>query len=190
MAKILLHQCCGPCSIYPIEIMKNQGHVVTTFFYNPNIHPVYEFYQRLNGAITVSEIYNTEIIFDEYYGLELFLKNEFQDKNKRCNFCYDIRIAKSFEFASENDFEAVTTSLLYSKYQNHNLIKELCHFYAKKFKIEFFYYDFREGWKYGIEKSKMDEIYRQHYCGCIFSEQERYQKQLTKNLQNKKVGTV
>lgn len=138
----------------------------------------------------VSEIYNIDMIYDEYYGLELFLQNEFYQKDNRCHFCYETRIKKAFEFASEHNFEAVTTSLLYSKYQNHQLIKELCSFYGERSGVDFFYHDFREGWKYGIEKSKLDGIYRQQYCGCIFSEQERYQKQLSNNLQNERGSMV
>lgn len=183
--KILLHQCCGPCSIFPIEVLGEKNFEITAYFFNPNIHPIHEFYMRLNGAIDVAKYYDINIIVSENYGLEYFLDKEFYEKSKRCSFCYDFRIEATAKLASEMGFDFFTTSLLYSKYQNHNEITDLCEKYSNKYNVNFYYYDFREGWKRGIEKSKEIEIYRQQYCGCIFSEEERYKKQLKNQLSSR-----
>jgi len=180
--KILLHQCCGPCSIYPIHILLENNFEITTYFYNPNIHPMHEFYKRLNGAIDVSQYYNLKSLISKEYGLTAFLNTDFLYSSKRCSFCYDIRIKKVAKYAAENGYDYFSSSLLYSKYQNHEEIINICEKYSKEYGVGFYYYDFREGWKTGIEKSKSLKIYRQQYCGCIFSEIDRYDKQLSKQL--------
>ena len=180
--KILLHQCCGPCSIYPIEVLKSKSFEITTFFYNPNIHLIYEFYKRLEGAVEVSEYYGLDTLISKEYGLEQFLDKSFSDKNKRCLFCYELRITNIVKVAHNLGYEYVTSSLLYSKYQSHDKITKLFEKYANMYQLQFYYFDFREGWRYGIDKSKELNIYRQQYCGCIFSEKERYENQLSKDL--------
>lgn len=181
MEKILLHQCCGPCSIYPIKILKEQFEI-TAYFYNPNIHPVLELYTRLENAIKVNKHYNITSKYSEEYGLKDFFQFKDAERKDRCTYCYTIRLKESAKYAKENGFKIYTSSLLYSKYQNHTQIKEIGERFAKEYKISFYYYDFREGWKEGINISKELNIYRQQYCGCIFSEEERYRTQLSKKI--------
>jgi len=92
--KILLHQCCGPCSLFPIKILKSTGFDVTGFFYNPNIHPIFELYRRLENTLVVNNYYGIKGIFDETYGLYDFFQFKDVEKKKRCFYCYDIRIKK------------------------------------------------------------------------------------------------
>ncbi len=183
--QILLHQCCGPCSIYPIIKMQAQGHKLTTYFFNHNIHPVQEFYKRMEGAVLVSRHYNIECIVEDYYGLTEFLRQNVYHENERCAYCYERRLMKTAEKAKELNFEAFSSSLLYSKMQNHVAIIELAEKASKEYDIPFYYDDFREGWQEGIDISKDLEIYRQNYCGCIYSEEDRFLNQLSKKYSKK-----
>ncbi|MGA1862769.1 epoxyqueuosine reductase QueH [Deferribacter thermophilus] len=180
--KLLLHQCCAPCSVYPVSILKETPYTIYGFFYNPNIHPVVEFYKRLENVLYFNNINNIKTIVDETYGLKEFVQNVVYRENNRCKYCYFTRLEKTAQIAKKGKFDAFTTTLLYSKYQNHLLIKDICENLSKKYKVDFYYYDFREGWKEGIEKSKELNLYRQQYCGCIYSEEERYKKQLSKQF--------
>jgi len=185
--KILMHQCCAPCSIYTSKILRENFETVYGFFYNPNIHPVTEFYKRLESVSKFNDKNGIKSIIDEHYGLAEFTRNVVYREDNRCRYCYASRIEKSAQIASKGKFDYFTTSLLYSKFQNHDLIAELCETAAKKYNTRFFYYDFREGWKDGIEKSKEMDMYRQQYCGCIYSEEDRYRKQLSKRFNNSKI---
>ena len=183
--KLLLHQCCGPCSVFPIDVIKNSGFEVFGFFYNPNVHPIAEFYKRLCCTKQVNDFYKIKNILNEEYNLQRFVRDTAFRESNRCNYCYSLRIEKTVKVARKGKFDAFTTTLLYSKFQNHELIKEICESVAKKYKIKFFYHDFREGWKNGIEISKDLNLYRQQYCGCIFSEGERFGKELSKEFNRK-----
>jgi len=116
------------------------------------------------------------LIEKDDYGLYDFLKQTLSIKTNRCSVCYYMRFDMTAKHAKIGNFDYFSTSLLYSKRQNHELIKEICNSVAQKHDIEFFYQDFREDWHVGIELSKEKNMYRQKYCGCIFSEMERYWK--------------
>jgi predicted adenine nucleotide alpha hydrolase (AANH) superfamily ATPase len=152
------------------------------FFYNPNIHPYREFRRRIRALETVSQLKNLEIVWDKNYGLRPFLRRMVFRENRRCEECYYWRLLETVKKAEELRVEAFTTTLLYSRYQGHNLIKEIAEDLSYRFKVPFFYHDFREGWEEGQEEAKRLDIYRQPYCGCIYSEQERYDKKLRKRL--------
>ncbi len=177
--KILLHICCGPCAIYPIEYLKNMDFEVTGLYYNPNIHPLMEYIKRRDALLEVAKYYNIKIILkDKDYCLDDYFRKVVFRENNRCFYCYQMRIEKTVSIANKGKFDYFTTTLLYSKFQKHNVIKSLCEDLRMGKKVKFFYHDFREGWKYGIDKSKELNIYRQQYCGCIYSEFERFKKEL------------
>lgn len=179
MKKLLLHCCCGPCATYPISEIKDQLDV-TAFFYNHNIHPFKEFKKRLNTLETYLKDINIPLVAYREYELKEFLRDAVFNEEKRCTFCYKVRLKKSAEYAKENGFDAFSTTLLYSKYQNHELIINYGKQYAEEFGVEFYYSDFRVGWQEGIDESIARDMYRQPYCGCIYSEQERYDKRFKK----------
>ena len=180
--KLLMHACCAPCSIYPVETLRKEGIEPTMYWYNPNIHPYMEYKNRRDALKEYSNMMNLNCIFDEEYGLDEFCKNVIDKLNTRCQeYCYPVRLKKAFEYAKENGYDAVTTTLLYSIYQKHDIIKKQCEELSKEYGIEFIYKDFREGWKYGQEKARELGIYMQKYCGCIFSEEDRYQKKIQKD---------
>lgn len=192
--KIVLHQCCGPCSLYPIKVLKEQGYEISGYFYNPNIHPINEFYKRLENTLIVNNYFELTSYYEEVYGLTDFFQFKETEKNIRCSYCYKMRLKKTVEFAKKNNFKYFTSSLLYSKYQNHQEIVNYSYEMSKLYNIEFIYYDFRSGWKEGINLSKELNIYRQQYCGCIYSEEERYKKQLSqqllKNIETSKIHKI
>ena len=178
--KVLLHTCCGPCSIYPIKILRNKGYDVTGYFYNPNIHPYKEFKKRLNTLENYAKEIDIPLITNDTYGLKYFLRNVVFKEDKRCIFCYTSRLESCVNVAKKSGFNAFTSTLFYSKYQNHQLMIKIAEQIAEKYDVQFIYEDFRKGWQEGIDLSLKVNMYRQPYCGCIYSEQERYDKTLKK----------
>ena len=172
--KLLMHTCCAPCSVYCIDTLRKQGIEPTLYWYNPNIHPYKEYEARRNCLIDYANRININCIIEDEYGLDEFCKNVSNRIESRCtDYCYPIRLKKTFEYAKEYGFDTVTTTLLYSIYQKHDYIKSLCEKYSKEYEIQFLYIDFREGFWVGHDKAK-EELYMQKYCGCIFSEEESF----------------
>jgi len=172
--KVLLHICCAPCTVYPLKKLKGEGHEVTGFFYNPNIHPYTEFQKRLDTVRAFAGVRLLPILTDEAYEVEQFLEAALPLGKDRCLACYRMRLDRAFKKAKETKAEAVTTTLLYSRYQRHDEIAAVAHDLSNKLSIAFLYRDFREGWKEGQDESRRLGLYRQSYCGCIFSEAERF----------------
>lgn len=174
--RMLIHLCCAPCAIYPYFRLKEEGFDVTGFFYNPNIHPYLEYRKRLDTVKEFSTRVGLEIVYGGAYELDKFLLRIVGKGLLKCEECYRIRLEALGRAAKEHGADAFTTSLLYSKYQKHDLIAGIGREVAAEHGVEFFYEDFRRGWREGILESKAMGLYRQQYCGCIYSEQERYEK--------------
>lgn len=185
MKKILLHMCCAPCSCYPVKKLRAEGFEPVGYFFNPNIHPYKEWERRLLTVKEFSEKVGVQVFYDETYRLRDFLKKALEaetlpEEKPRCRMCYTWRLNEVARFAKENGFEYFTSTLFYSIYQDHAMMKETAEHFAKVYGLKFFYEDFRVGWQEGIDISHELELYRQPYCGCIFSEEERYSKALRK----------
>lgn len=174
--KILLHICCAPCSIVPLQTLRGEGHEVAGFWFNHNIHPYQEYRRRLDTVSEYARISDLEVIVMDEYLLEEFLAAVATDPAKRCSYCYRSRLEVAARTAAEQGFDAFTSSLLYSRYQRHDEIKAIGEQMGEKFGISFHYDDYRRGWQEGIRISKNLGLYRQPYCGCIYSEKERYWK--------------
>ena len=172
--RLLLHTCCAPCSVFCVDTLKKEDIDITSYWYNPNIHPYKEYEARLNSLKEYNEKINVPLIIDDYYGLREFCKNTVDKLDNRCGYCYLTRLEKTAKYAKENGFDAFSTTLLYSIYQNHDLIINICEKLSKKYDIKFLYRDFRIGFRLGQEKAREMGLYMQKYCGCIFSEEERY----------------
>ncbi|UCE37642.1 MAG: epoxyqueuosine reductase QueH [Thermoplasmata archaeon] len=175
--KILIHVCCAPCFTYPHKRLRKENHEVVGFFYNPNIHPYTEYKARLHALQRYTSLKPVEIIYNNEYPLKEFVSGQLKamdEGKKRCEFCIKTRLKKTAQTAKDKGFDAFTTTLLESKYQPHDLIREIGEDCAKEFDCGFYYEDFRVGWKESVSLSKELELYRQKYCGCIFSEKERY----------------
>jgi len=174
--KSLLHICCANCAIYPVEVLRKRGEEVVGFFFNPNIHPYQEYQKRLESLRRYAEEAGLEMIYRDEYLLEDFLKHVSQDPERRCFYCYSLRLEATARVARERGFDQFSTTLLQSIHQNHSLIHETGDRISREFGFPFYYEDFRPGWERGVEVSKKMALYRQQYCGCIYSEKERYLK--------------
>ena len=172
--KLLLHICCAPCSIECINELKKEDIDITGFWYNPNIHPYTEYKSRMKGLEDYSKEIGLEVIYKDDYNVKKFIKNVITDVENRCEYCYKIRLEQTAKYAKENGYDAFSTSLLISPYQNHERIKEIGEELAKEYNIKFLYRDFRNNFRLGQGKAREKQIYMQKYCGCIFSEEERY----------------
>ena len=173
--KLLMHTCCAPCSVYCIDTLRKEGIEPTLYWYNPNIHPYTEYKARRDCLKEYANSINVQAIFEEDYGLDEFCREAVKDIKARCtNYCYPVRLRKTFEYAKENGYDTVTTTLLYSIYQKHDFIKAYMEKLSKEFGIDFLYRDFRVGFWEGHQKAHDIGLYMQKYCGCIFSEEDRY----------------
>ncbi len=175
---ILLHSCCGPClgGSYPVLEQAVGSGNTAVLWDNPNIHPFVEYNQRLDSFKKMASIFALEVFFgDASYGLEKFLgKLDGNFGPDRCAICYHLRLSATAKVAVANSFSAFTTTLLISPYQDHELLIRTGQEIGQEFGIKFHYSDFRQGFKNTHEMARQHELYRQKYCGCIFSEHERY----------------
>ena len=172
--KLLLHICCGPCAIYPVKELRSSGVEVTGLFYNHNIHPYTEYKLRMEALKKYAELVELEVIYREEYRLEEFLSQVAGEPQARCAYCYRSRMEETAKSAAEFGFPCFSSTLLYSRYQNQELIREFGVKLGERYGVMFHYEDFRTGWQEGINLSKEMGLYRQKYCGCIYSEKERY----------------
>lgn len=180
--KVLMHTCCAPCSVYCIDSLRSEGIEPTLFWYNPNIHPYIEYKTRRDCLKDYATRVSVDLVIHEEYGLDEFCKNVVNDISNRCvNYCYPKRLGETVRYAAEHGFEYFTTTLLVSPYQKHDELKKVCEELARLSGVKFLYRDFRTGFREGQNKARELGLYMQKYCGCIFSEEERYQKQIEKD---------
>ncbi len=187
---VLIHTCCAPCLLYPTQILQEQNVGFTCYFYNPNIHPYREFRSRLNSFIDLAEQRNFKVIIDRDYGIGQYLRSVAFRESQRCRVCYETRLKRTAQLARDNNFTHFTTTLMFSIHQNHDLIQFTGHHYAKREGVSFYYQDFRDGWEQAGKEATELNLYQQKYCGCIFSEQERYDNRLKKRLKKKRDNHV
>lgn len=178
---LLLHICCACCLCAPLNELRKEGFKVTGLFYNPNIHPLLEFRRRLKALRVFQESDPIPVIYCEDYGLREYLKNVNYEGDDRCADCYTMRLKFTATYARENGFDAFTSTMLFSVYQNHEQLKMFSENLSREYGIEFVYRDYRHLSECSQEIARKKMIYRQGYCGCIFSEYERY-KDTTREL--------
>lgn len=174
--RVLLHTCCAPCTIYPLKALRAGGYDPSGLFFNPNIHPFAEYQKRLDTMRDYAASSGMGLEVAEGYPVEIYFRSVSFQESDRCRNCYRIRLEETARRASLGGFESFSTTMLYSRYQKHELIRELGHAIAQETGIRFLYMDFREGWQEGVDISKSLNMYRQKYCGCIYSERERFLK--------------
>jgi hypothetical protein len=178
---VLLHLCCGPCSIVPVQSLQEQGFKVVGLFYNPNIHPLQEYLRRREGVRQAAERLSIQVIFkDDEYDPGVFFRQVAFRESSRCLLCSQLRLERTLSIAKRGGFDFFSTSLLYSRQQKHDSVAGLARDMAGDGRVRFFYQDFRPGWRKGIEISQDWGLYRQQYCGCVYSEVERYRNELRK----------
>jgi predicted adenine nucleotide alpha hydrolase (AANH) superfamily ATPase len=169
---ILLHICCGPCLIYPFSRLKDKGFKISGFYYNPNIHPVSEYSRREEALKLLNQEFSLEIEYSEHKESDFSQAINTQENPaapRRCIICWSLRLRKTAQQAKQNGFTVFSTTLLVSPYQNHELLKKIGRQISRETGIDFYYEDFRPGFKQAQLEARSKGIYRQKYCGCKYS---------------------
>ena len=174
LMKLLLHACCAPCSTACILGLSADKLRPDLFWHNPNIHPYTEYSSRRNSLTAFAKDEGLALIQEDEYGLRRFIKTVDSDHETRCRRCYKLRLEKTAMAAAQNGYYAFSTTLLVSSYQKHELIRQIGEECASQYGIDFFYRDFRPWFREGQKIARGKGSYMQKYCGCIFSEEERY----------------
>jgi len=197
--KILLHICCSNCALYPIKTFKLDGHDLTGFWFNPNIHPYDEYRSRLDSVKKLADEWHTDVHYITEYSPDDYFKmlnitdpgliqragsngtttSEMSDIPpfpERCASCYMLRLERTARHANENGFDSFSTTLLISPYQDFEKIAATGKDLEKKYNVEFHLKDFRPFFRDAMSLSKELGLYRQKYCGCIYSKNERKKK--------------
>ena len=175
--KTLLHICCAPCANQCIDILRGDGVELTGFWYNPNIHPFTEYRSRRNCLREYAQTIELPLLEHDQYALRPFVREVAADIANRCVKCYEMRLFETARTAAEGGFDSFTSSLFISPYQKHDLMREVAERSAAEYGVQFLYRDFRPYFRAGQERARELGFYMQKYCGCIFSEEERYLKE-------------
>lgn len=185
MQKLLLHSCCGPCSSAVLERLVDE-YDVTVLYYNPNIQPEQEYLKRKAEQLRlIEEAYpNVKVLDCDYFGEHFTSKVKGLEKEKeggaRCKMCFSLRLEFCAKKAKENGFDVFATTLSVSPYKNAKLINEIGLNFSKMYGVDYLISDFKKknGYLRSIELAKKYNLYRQNYCGCIYSfyEAEEYRK--------------
>jgi predicted adenine nucleotide alpha hydrolase (AANH) superfamily ATPase len=176
--KLLMHICCANCSLYPLKTLFSKGIDVKGLWINPNIHPYTEYQLRLESLQNLQKTWGLDIEYFDNYGLKKFLRAVVNKEDNRCVICYSLRLEEVAKTAKKMGLDGFTTTLLVSPYQKFDMIIEVGKEMGKRYSIPFYFEDFRHGWKDSISLSKELGLYRQKYCGCVYSEMERYLKEI------------
>ncbi len=174
---LLLHTCCAPCSLLSRAYFEEeQQYKVTGYFYNPNIHPFREFRKRKEALRELARQDNMPLLSEDEYPLEFFLQNIVGRENDRCRICYEIRLEKTAQKAKEQGSACFSSTLLISPYQDQVSIERIGRTIAQRQGVSFIYRDLRHLFQESMALARRRGIYTQGYCGCIYSEKERYYK--------------
>jgi len=180
--RILVHICCAPCALYSFPRLREEFDEVMGLWYNPNIHPFQEYQKRLESVKKWAKETHAKVIYEDEYGLRDFLRKVVYRESQRCQICYYMRFKKVALFARRGKFDYFGSTLLSSPHQNQKLMREVAEAVGEEYSIKPYLKSFREGWRESRELSKRMGLYHQQYCGCIYSEEERYIKR-RKNVQ-------
>ncbi len=171
---LLLHICCAPCSVACIKQLRGEGVEPTGFWYNPNIHPFTEYRARRNCLREYAQSIGLKLVEEDEYGLDKFVQAVAADIPNRCGYCYAVRLAETAKYAAQHGFDAFCTTLTVSPYQNTPLIFETGERVGKLYGVKFAPYDFSPHYHEGQDEARALGLYMQKYCGCVFSEEDRY----------------
>ena len=171
---VLVHCCCAHCAAYTVDYWRQQGYEVSALWYNPNIHPYMEHQHRLEAMKSLAQEVNLPLIITESYDVIDYFRQVAGHESQRCQHCFRLRLTKTAEIAHQRGFSAFTTSLLISPHQKHNLIREIGGRVSEEKGVNFLYADLRKRYSDSRRIAKPLNLYRQQYCGCVYSEWERY----------------
>lgn len=178
--KLLLHICCAPCSVACVQSLRAEGIEPVGYWYNPTIHPFTEYRQRRDTLTEYAQRIGMELRVNDEYGLRPFVDAVAGDIAGRCATCYAARMRETARYAAENGFTHFTSTLFISPYQKHELLRAAAEEAAEEFGVAFLYRDFRPLFRQGQAEARELGLYMQKYCGCVFSEEERYSKAFQK----------
>lgn len=180
--KLLLHGCCAPCSSHVISFLTKYFDI-TILYYNPNISPRSEYEKRKQEQIKLLDMIETKNKLDyidcdydnDLYNEKVKGYESCKERGERCTICFNLRLQKTALLAKENNYDYFCTTLSVSPYKNSKLINEIGEKLEKEYNVKWLYSDFKKdnGYKNSIELSKKYGLYRQDYCGCIYSKIER-----------------
>jgi len=172
--RILLHICCGPCSTHTINRLRELEFAVTGFWYNPNIHPFAEHEKRRETVAEYAGRVGLPMIWNPGYDMPLYFREVagHEKFGERCRPCYRLRLAQTARAAREGGFDAFTTTLLISIHQDQAAIRAIGDEMSAEQGVLFFYEDFRRGWSERGRIANECGLYKQRYCGCLYSEWE------------------
>ncbi|MFC1954979.1 epoxyqueuosine reductase QueH [Chloroflexota bacterium] len=171
---VLIHVCCAHCAAYTVDHWRQNGYEVDALWHNPNIHLYTEHQHRLEGMQSLAKEINLPLTVSDGYDMIEYFRRVAGDESQRCQYCFDLRLAKTAETACQVGFDAFTTTLLISPHQKHDLLRKIGSKLAEEKGIEFLYADLRKHYSDSRHLTKPLNLYRQQYCGCVYSEWERY----------------
>jgi len=170
--KVLLHTCCGPCTLAVCDALREGGRDVLGFFYNPNIHPHQEFQRRRETMAQAAQALALPMVWRDEYGLIPFLRRVVFHEQERCPICYQMRLDETARRAAAEGCDAFASTLLISPYQDQAALREVGERAAAEAGVRFLGEDFRPLFREGHRRAKEMGLYCQNYCGCIYSEME------------------
>ncbi len=171
---LLLHCCCAHCAAYTVDYWRRQGYSVRGYWYNPNIHPYAEHQARLEAVESLAGQLDLPLVIADSYDVIEYYRRVAGDETGRCRHCFRLRLSKTAMAAREMGVGAFTTSLLISPHQQHDLLGSVGREVAGETGLDFAYADLRKRYSDSRRITKSRELYRQQYCGCLYSEGERY----------------
>ena len=179
--KTLMHTCCAPCSVSCIQQLRAEGIEPVADWVIPISHPYQEYKARRDTLLAYAPTIGMELIVQEDYGLREVCRLVAEDLDHRCGKCYRLRLEQTARYAAAHGFESFTSTLFVSPYQQHDRMAEIAARSGNKCGVEFLYRDFRLGFRGGQQQAWELWLYMQKYCGCIFSEENRYAKQIARD---------
>lgn len=180
--RLLLHACCGPCAEFPVKELLGDHYQLTVYYHNPNIHPPVEWQRRLEQLQQVCAKNRLPLVVEGESRPDLW---QFYQGENRCRMCYQVRLEAAAAKAAELGFPVFSTTLLVSPYQNHAALCEIGHELGRKYGVRFLDRDFRPGFREGQQMAREDGLYRQKYCGCLFSlEESDFRDKIKSDLDN------
>ena len=166
-----------------IQLLRAEGIEPVSYWYNPNIHPYQEYKARRDTLMAYAPSVGVELIVQEDYGLRDFCRAVAEDIDHRCGRCYRLRLEQTARYAAEHGFQSFSSTLFVSPYQDHELLRQTAEEVSAQYGVTFLYRDFRPGFRQGQQEARELGLYMQKYCGCVFSEEDRYAKQISRDMQ-------
>lgn len=174
MKTVLIHSCCAHCAAYTVDYWRERGYSVSTLWYNPNIHPYIEHQHRLKSMQSLAQQFELPLIIDESYDTIEYFRRVVGHETERCSNCFELRLSRTADVVKQRGFDAFSTTLLISPHQKHDLLPKTGYKLAEEKGIEFLYADLRKCYSKSRQITKAKNLYRQQYCGCLYSELERF----------------